>query len=279
MCPCGHELLHHDGAKGPCHYGKGNVFGGCGCLGYRSGRYREEQVPPQEMPTIEAPLVRVVVETLREIDAMREALMSRRGKLVVALAAMGVHSEIDLVVSKPLARAPKLVRVEPRPPATKPEGDAKLRAGERKILEVLARHHPVKLTRSRLGPLVGIKARGTTFTAYLGVLKRGGLVADDGGLVVLTSAGLARACVTKASPMTRAEIVSQWMSGLRAGERKILETVVEKGEIDRDDLGEIVDIDPAGTTLTAYLGVLKRNDLITVSGRRVALGEALARAS
>jgi hypothetical protein len=69
------------------------------------------------------------------------------------------------------------------------EDEVKLRAGERRILDVLARHYPEAMTRARLGPLVGIAGRGTTMTTYLGVLSRAKLVEKDGPIWSLTEKG------------------------------------------------------------------------------------------
>lgn len=158
-------------------------------------------------------------------------------------------------------------------------GAIKLRAGERRILEVLARHHPTKLTRSQLGALTGIKGGGSTMGTYRGVLVRHGLIDVAGELVALTSTGLAMTGSAKRKPMTRAEIVDIWKSALRAGERNMLDAIISTGEMTRDELGEVAGIDPEGSTFGTYLGVLKRNELVLVDGSKVRLGDALSRAS
>lgn len=245
-----------------------------------------------EVPIIYEPVMVAIAETLHEIDRIRDALAAQRRVLVEALA----QSEVDgakvrekvkeRVVLGMQISASKPLRIERSPaptangtpPAT--NGSVKLRAGERRILEVLARHHPTKLTRSQLGALTGIAGSGTTMGTYRGVLARHGLIDVAGELVGLTAAGLSTVGTTKRKPMTRAEIVAVWKSALRAGERNMLDAVLSSGgEITRDELGTIVDIDPHGTTFGTYLGVLKRNDLVLVQGAKVRLGTALAEAS
>jgi hypothetical protein len=58
-----------------------------------------------------------------------------------------------------------------------------LRAGERKMLAVLAQRYPMKFTRVQLGTLAGYTASGGTFGAYFSTLRRHGLVQDVGGEV------------------------------------------------------------------------------------------------
>ncbi len=48
------------------------------------------------------------------------------------------------------------------------------------MLEVLAHHYPMKVTRVQLGTLAGYTASGGTFGAYLSTLRRNGLVEVDG---------------------------------------------------------------------------------------------------
>jgi hypothetical protein len=64
-----------------------------------------------------------------------------------------------------------------------------LRAGERKMLDELIAIYPASLTREELGERAGYTASGGTFGAYLGTLRRNGLV-DVAGNAVRASATL-----------------------------------------------------------------------------------------
>jgi len=75
-----------------------------------------------------------------------------------------------------------------------------LRAGERKMLVTLARRTPLRVTRAQLGTLAGFTASGGMFGAYLGTLRRAGLVAETGGELTVTEAGLAVAGVVPGQP-------------------------------------------------------------------------------
>lgn len=65
----------------------------------------------------------------------------------------------------------------PAPPTNGPL--VTLRAGERKILDELARRHPERWTRAQVATLAGYAVRGGTFGTYLGTLRRHGLVEED----------------------------------------------------------------------------------------------------
>src|SRR5262249_28272203 len=58
-----------------------------------------------------------------------------------------------------------------------------LRCGERKMLDELIAVYPDALSREDLGERTGYTASGGTFGAYLGTLKRNGLVEVEGGEV------------------------------------------------------------------------------------------------
>lgn len=153
-----------------------------------------------------------------------------------------------------------------------------LRAGERKLLHVAARHHPVRLTRAQLATLAGFAASGGTYQTYLSVLRRAGYVDEDAKLVGVTPTGRAAAGVTARHPMSRAEVLEQWRGALRAGERTMLDAVIQHGDLTRTRLGELAKLEPSAGTFGTYLSVLKRNGLVAVDGQKVRLGTALMEA-
>lgn len=255
-CGCGHPESFHAPNRGPCLYGKGHVMGGCTCPGF--GKKQVARLAPVRPATSSAAVDSIAVA----IDDVIRAL----GGLKRALGTASVASAAEVVAVR---------RAAPTPPTN---GAIKLRAGERRMLEVLARHHPTKLTRPQLGTLAGLAASGGTFGTYLGVLVRHALVEPPSELVALTPSGLALAG-GPGRPMTRAEIVDIWRSKLRKGERAMLNAVLAEGELTRDELGALAQIETRGGTFGTYLGVLKRNDLVVTIGNKVRLGTALAEAS
>jgi hypothetical protein len=103
--------------------------------------------------------------------------------------------------------------------ATSPQ----LKAGARKILETLARHHPMRFTKAQVGTLTGFKITGGTFQTYWSVLKRAGYVQETNGEILVTQAGLDRAGVVPEQPATTDELVAMWGSRLKRGARDMLE--------------------------------------------------------
>lgn len=183
-------------------------------------------------------------------------------------------ADASAVVAPPPPPPP---RAAPAP--SKSNGAVQLRAGERRLLEVAARHHPVRLTRAQLATLAGFTASGGTYQTYLSVLRRAGYFdEEEAKLVGVTAAGLAAAGVKSRRPMTRAEVLEQWRRALRAGERTMLDLVIKHGELTRSNLGALAKLEPKAGTFGTYLSVLKRNGLVVVDGQKVRLGKALAEA-
>jgi hypothetical protein len=159
-----------------------------------------------------------------------------------------------------------------------PNGDeVNLRAGERRILETLARHAPMKVTRTQLGTLSRFKASGGTFGTYFGTLKRAGFLQDEGGEISITQAGLDYVGVDVPEPTTTEELLQMWYSALRAGERKMLDELVSfyPAGLSRDELGERTGFAPSGGTFGTYLGSLRRNGLIEETNGEVRASDTL----
>jgi hypothetical protein len=155
-----------------------------------------------------------------------------------------------------------------------------LRKGERLMLQVLAQRYPVVVTKAQLATLAHLSVKGGTFGTYFGVLKRRGLLAEEfGGRVVITDAGMA-VCPPPSEPLTREGTIGMWMRSLRAGERKMLQFLIEAypGYRTYDEVGQATQITPQGGTFGTYLGVLHRNGLVEKDGRSVRASQALMEA-
>jgi hypothetical protein len=163
--------------------------------------------------------------------------------------------------------------IDPKPPFSVVEEQQQLRAGERKMLEVLARHYPMKVTRAQLGTLSNYAASGGTFGTYLGVLKRHGLITEPSrGEVMITPAGLSSLGIaTPPHPQSSEEFIKMWLEAVRLGERKMLTALIAvyPQTLTRDELGAQIDMTSTGGTFGTYLGTLRRNGLIEVEGDRV----------
>lgn len=156
-------------------------------------------------------------------------------------------------------------------------GQNGLLRGERKMLEVLVRKDPVKLTRTQLGTLCGLKASGGTFLNYFGRLKRNALIQEADGEITLTVEGRQRSGVANVTPLSQQETIAMWRQKLLAGERRLLDALlaVHPDPISREELGKQTNITHTGGTFLNYLGTLRRNGLAEVNGQEVRAGEAL----
>ncbi len=152
-----------------------------------------------------------------------------------------------------------------------------LKAGARRILETMARHYPMRVTRAQLGTLSGFKITGGTFQTYFGLLKRHGLIVEEGREISVTDAGLAYIGEAPADPMTTEEILEQWRKALKAGARAMLDVLVEMypDSTTREDLAASVEMTPSGGTFQTYLGMLRRNGLVEIEGSVVRASDTL----
>ena len=149
--------------------------------------------------------------------------------------------------------------------APKVDSDAPhLRAGARRMLETLARHHPMVMSRSQLATLSRFAPRGGTYGTYLGDLKRAGYIELGGREVSITAAGMAVCDHIAPRPMRPDEVLETWRGALRLGARRMLDELVaiHPEGMTRSDLAERTDFAVTGGTFGTYLGDLKRNGLI-----------------
>lgn len=167
---------------------------------------------------------------------------------------------------------PKLAKVQ-----ISDNSEVNLKAGERRMLEALARSAPMKFTRAQVGTISRFKASGGTFGTYFGNLKRHGLIVDSNGEVTISDDGLAYLGEAPKAPMTTEEMIEMWRGALKAGERKMLDALVSiyPQSVDREVLGDQTGYAASGGTFGTYLGSLRRNGLIEVDGSEVRASDTL----
>lgn len=146
------------------------------------------------------------------------------------------------------------------------QSDASIRAGARRMVEVLARHHPLRYTKAQWATLAGMKHTGGTWGAYMSAVLRAGYVDRQGDLYGATESGLAFSGVTGGAPMSPEEVREVWRGKLRAGARAMFDQLVEvyPSALDKVSLADRVGMAVTGGTFGAYLGTLKRNGLAEV---------------
>jgi len=174
---------------------------------------------------------------------------------------------------KPLLERPRV------PKATEEDAEEKpLVAGERRMLEVLAKFNPGSRTKAQIAQLSGYTMSGGTFSNYYNRLKKGGLIEEKSDKVTITGKGLeifgGRA---PEGPMNSEELLSMWRDKLIAGERKLLDALVQvyPEPLSKEDLGKETGYESSGGTFSNYLSTLRRNDLAVVDGNMVRAHEGL----
>lgn len=228
-----------------------------------------------------------MVEVLKDSQVKRlETLIGRAEKVgeAVGRAAGDLRSQLALA----LGRTPAPQRTPPSPVAPRAQrprtekqpagdGEATLRSGERRMLEVLARNPAMKTTRAQLGTLSGFTPSGGTYTTYFGNLRRNGLIEERDHVVLITEAGMQAVGAETPDPQTAEEVVAMWKKALRTGESRMLDEVLNNADgITREALGERTGFTVSGGTFTTYLGNLRRNGLVSLHDDMVYPGDALS---
>jgi hypothetical protein len=195
------------------------------------------------------------------------SLMSRMVKLL---------GEEDLTVNVKVERNEPFTVKGPAP--TEPAGDGRpLKAGARKMLEVLAQWHPDARTREQLGVLAGFAPTGGTFSEYMSALRSGGYIHENGDGVHITEAGMSTLPTVPVRPDSPEAMVSYWKSKFKAGVGKMLDVLVEEypGMITREELGQRSGFAASGGTFSEYFSALRRARLIEERGGSFRASESL----
>lgn len=155
--------------------------------------------------------------------------------------------------------------------------------GPLKILQKLAAIYPIKVTKVQIGNLCDYTASGGTFGNYWGTLKRNGLVIEQNGEAAITQAGFDYLGIPPRDiPADSTELIAMWYSVLGAGERRLLETLLNAypDAMSKEALGEATGYTASGGTFGNYWGTLRRNKLVRVDadgvradGQTLLLGE------
>lgn len=187
------------------------------------------------------------------------------------IAKVGGPSPRHAAPPRPESVAPRVTH------AIEPAG-GQLRAGERRMLEALARRHPAPLTLPQIGALAGLSWRGGTFTAYLTRLREDGLIAKQGDEFALTERGFAAiGAAPPSAPQSPEEALAMWRHRLPTGTARMLEVLfaAHPNPVTRAELGERSGLSHTGGTFGSALGLLRKLNLAVVDGQRVFAGEAL----
>lgn len=150
-------------------------------------------------------------------------------------------------------------------------GEDPLRAGARRMLEVLGAHHPDRLTRAQLATLARMKSTSGTFSTYLSNLRRGKLLDEHDRLLEITDSGLETLGANRPDLITATQVQDQWRQAMRAGARRMLDVLIDRypSGISRADLAQAVDMEVSSGTFSTYLSNLRSNGLTTEAGGQI----------
>lgn len=242
----------------------------------------------QEIRQLQAELKRKPEKEVVEVPVLNEDEISRLTDLAgeLGILAREIIEAVGRAQTPMRQSSPVLHSIPTRPPLpvapTQPASNGndaiKLKAGERRILEMLARRYPTILTRTQVGTLSGFTTSGGTFGNYFGTLKRNNFLVEENGGVLITAEGFDYlGLVEPPVPQTQEEVVDMWASALKAGERKMLDVLLGHYPdwMTREELGEASGFTYTGGTFGNYLGVLRRNGLAETEGSMVRAGDAL----
>lgn len=238
--------------------------------------------------------VEVEVERIVEVEVIPEAVCESIDRLVLELEAVGravakleaLRDQPRAPVTPPTAATqasrpsptPAPVR-PPRPQRTRPspapaDSGGPIKAGARRMVDVVARYAPRRLTRAQLSTLAHV-ANGGTFSNYVRSILATGYVVEGPDGIELTDAGAVLIGATE-GPFTTGEIVDMYAGDLKAGARRMLDLLVEHhpdGHT-RSELSELSDIANGGT-FSNYVRSLLSRGLASESGGQVRANDTL----
>jgi hypothetical protein len=247
-----------------------------------------------EIPVVSDVQIRRLEQALKRADEISAHALQAMAKLRLENSATMIRAAIAEAKSfgtgrpvptnpsrvlTPAPRAPMKAAARPIPVAPDNGNGQDLIAGERRMLEVLAQFHPGTRTRSQLGALAGYTPSGGTFGNYFGRLRRLRYIRENpDGSVSITDDGFGVfGNEPPPGPRTAKELLEMWRSKLLAGERKMLDRLVETypDPMTREKLGEETGFTATGGTFGNYLGTLRRNALVIVEGENVKAADTL----
>lgn len=231
------------------------------------------------------------LETLRALVAAGQAAADRMGGYVHDLSAAidEIGTRLDRVAESGREKAaPRASTPAPRqaerstPPPTparegrtsapRPDtnGHGDVGTSARRILETLARHHPVRLTPGQVATLSGRKPRGGSWNTAIAELRRAGYLDDDGSTYAATGDGLDAAGVSAGGLS-----LDDWREALPSTSRDLLDILVEAGPLDAAELAARAGRQARGGSWNTAVATLVRNGLVVRDGGSLRVAEGV----
>jgi hypothetical protein len=150
-----------------------------------------------------------------------------------------------------------------------PTLEPKLKAGARRMAAVLDTWHPQGLTKQQLATLAGVGRETGTFSEYIRALTERGIAIVQGDVVHLEAHDAGLWANGAQRPRNAREIATMYAGSLKAGARRMLDVLIDRGldvEIHKNELAEATGVGRTTGTFSEYLRALTRNGLAEERG-------------
>lgn len=255
---------------------------------------KPKEVAPAKPEIIEKPVilngelskVRVIADQLESVSAKFGAMLNTAvGELVKVIAQVSAPQPVRAMVAHRIVTS-QLPTTRKRNTAEKffdliNSTDSELVAGERGILQALARCHPMRLTLSQIARLASTdrkpsqSMKSSSFQQYVRNLKRKQYIAKDHIGYYLTDAGMDKINFVPSAPQSPDEAIEMWRSSLIAGEREIYDYVLaRRGEtVLPEEISSATSQSLKSSSFQQYIRNLVRNSLLEKEGKWLRFNE------
>lgn len=164
----------------------------------------------------------------------------------------------------------------PRQTALPDAVKAPMTKSARKMLDVIAKHHPRALPIKVVAKMAGVSMASSAWRTNKSSLLDNGMVEIDREKLLLTATGQAM-CGVAGQPENVAELRAYWLTAFTPSVNSMLSVLIEReGQwVDRDTIAREANISPTSSGLGAGLRELASHDLIDQDGKMYRLGEVL----
>jgi predicted transcriptional regulator len=149
------------------------------------------------------------------------------------------------------------------------------KSGEKRILNVIAMHHPKAVNKTRVATLANLSPTSGSFGTYIATLKREGMIVVTGSVFNITTRGLAYNGTPEQLPEGK-DLLEMWCANIGAGSgaSRILRYLYERNDyIGKGEVAENVGLSSTSGSFGTYIATLKRNGLIIVTGSAMKISD------
>lgn len=242
----------------------------------------DQKIPGAPMITIDRELAALrsanaaqaeeITTLRRELDIWKGHAESRLQMIYNAREAL--HStwtgepEPEVVEEKQAPRA-EPPRREPRPKkqAAPVEAGKPINGAAERMIAMLDRISPAKVTWGQLANMCGVKSTGGYFNSARKWMRDNSMVAEDGDSV--------SAPVSSGHSMTRADAFKLWSGVLPGSASKMMDALTDRPPMTKEALAEAMGCEPRGGYFNTGIANLRRNGVIAESGGEMWLADPL----